>query len=104
LGSLLTYRQRACLVLGARTPQAALLNAASVTGASAVVVVSHLPTHRRVAVDVIRALSEAGRPTFYAGNAFLFDWSRDDLPGTYLGESLTKAADLIDATLTAVHG
>lgn len=100
LAVLLAYRGRPCRVLGARTPVATLVTAATATSAAAVVVVSHLSVGRRPAVEAVVAVDAAGLPVFYAGNAFMFPPSRRGLPGTYLGESLGAAATLIDTTLT----
>jgi len=104
LAGLLAHRGRGCRVLGARTPERTLVTAAVATEAAAVVVVSHLATQRRPAVEALRAVAAIGCPVFYAGNAFLFPGSRSDVPGTYLGDSLGAAADLIAATLTPVRG
>jgi hypothetical protein len=83
--------------LGARTTLRVLLAAAAVTPDPVVVLVSHLPTQRRSAIASLEAASEAGFPTFYAGNAFLLPGSRKQVPGTYLGESIDEAALVIDA-------
>jgi hypothetical protein len=40
-------------------------------------------------------VAETGCPTFYAGNAFLFPASRTNVPGTYLGESIADAAQIV---------
>jgi MerR family transcriptional regulator, light-induced transcriptional regulator len=86
-------------VLGARTPAAALLDAASRTDAVAVVVVSHLAVGRRAAVQAIRAVAGTGVRTFYAGNAFVAAPVRRRIPGAYLGESLRNAARTVEAAL-----
>lgn len=99
LAVLLAYRGRPCRVLGARTPALTLAPAADATDAAAVVVASHLTIGRRPAAEAIRAVARAGTPVFYAGNAFLFPRSRQGLPGTYLGESLSGAADIIERGL-----
>jgi len=65
------------------------------TDAAAVVIVSHLTTPRRPAVEALRVVAATGIPVFYAGNAFLFPGARDDVPGTYLGENLTEPASVI---------
>ena len=95
LAALLTHGGTGCRLLGPRTPLRVLLTAVVATPAAAVVVVSHLPTQRRPAVDSIVAVAETGVPTFYAGNAFLFEASRVGIPGTYLGETIAGAARLI---------
>lgn len=101
LATLLAHHRRSCRVLGARTPQANLVTAVGITSAAAVVIVSHLSTYRRVTVETIRAVADTGTPTFYAGNAFFFPGSREGVPGTYLGENVAMAADLVLASLLA---
>jgi DNA-binding transcriptional MerR regulator len=104
LAALLAHRGRGCRVLGARTPERTLVTAAVATDAAAVVVVSHLATQRRPAVAALRAVAASGRPVFYAGNGFVFPAARADVPGTYLGDCLATAADLITASLTRGPG
>ena len=77
-----------------------LVTAAIATDAAAVVVVSHLATQRRPAVEALRAVAANRAPVFYAGNAFRFPGARSNVPGTYLGDSLATAADVITAALT----
>lgn len=84
--------------LGSRTSLRALLTATAATPDAVVVVVSHLPTQRRSAIASIEAVARSGTPTFFAGNAFLFPPSRKRVPGTYLGESIARAALLIAGT------
>lgn len=95
LAALLAHDGLATRVLGARTPQRTLLAAVAATDARAVVVVSHLSTQRRTAVEAIVAVAEAGAEVFYAGNAFVFPDARDGVPGTYLGATLSGAAALL---------
>lgn len=101
LAALLAHRGIACRALGARTPQRSLVTALAATEASAVVVVSHLSTHRRQAVEslVAVALSGAGCPLFYAGNAFGSADARVGVPGTHLGGTLAQAADAVAAAV-----
>lgn len=98
LDVLLAERGRASHLLGARTPTAALVSCVGRVEAGAVLVVSQLPTHRRVTAETITAVAATGCPTFYAGNAFLFASARKHLPGTYLGESLAEATELLLAS------
>ena len=97
----LARRGWASRLLGPRTPAAALLTAVRLTGAPAVVVVSHLSVGRRAAIESLRAAELAGPRLFYAGNAFLAPASRAGVPGSYLGEDLPAAADVIAAALLA---
>ncbi|MGZ4595781.1 MAG: MerR family transcriptional regulator [Actinomycetes bacterium] len=99
LGVLLAHRRLACRSLGARTPSRTLVTAVRATSAAAVVVVSHLSTGRRPAVEAIDAVTQTGTPVFFAGNAFLFPRSRAHVPGTYLGESLASAAATVETSL-----
>ena len=92
---LLAYDGWSCRVLGARTPPDSLATAVRATSAAAVVVVSHLSVGRRPAVEAIRAVAESGAQVFYAGNAFLFARAREGVPGTYLGERLAAAAEVL---------
>jgi methanogenic corrinoid protein MtbC1 len=95
LGVLLAYDGWSCRVLGARTPADTLVTAARATSAAAVVVVSHLSVGRRPAIEAIRAVADSGTEVFYAGNAFLFGRARERVPGTYLGESLAAAVEVL---------
>ena len=95
LAVLLAYDGWSCRVLGARTPADTLATAVRATSAAAVVVVSHLSVGRRPAVEAIRAVADSGAQVFYAGNAFLFARARERVPGTYLGESLAAAAEVL---------
>lgn len=99
LAALLVHQGVGCRLLGSLTPQRVLVTAAVATSAAAVVVVSHLPTQRRSAVDSLRAVAESGAPTFFAGNAFLFESSRKGVAGTYLGETIAGAAEVIRAAV-----
>lgn len=101
LAALLAHRHIGCRVLGPRTPKQVLVTATTATAAAAVVVASHAPTMRRPAVESLRAVAETGCPTFFVGNAFLFASSREGVPGTYLGETVTGAAEIIKAALPA---
>lgn len=100
LGVLLRYQHRTCRVLGARTSVPALAAAIQATEAGAVVIVSHLNTGRRRAIQSLRAASESGVTVFYAGNAFTSARSRRNLPGTYLGTRLQDACRIIDTRLS----
>jgi methanogenic corrinoid protein MtbC1 len=95
LAVLLAYDGWSCRVLGARTPADTLATAVRATSAAAVVVVSHLSVGRRPAVEAIRAVAGSGAHVFYAGNAFLFARARERVPGTYLGESLAAAVEVL---------
>jgi len=101
LAVLLAQHKCGLRVLGARVPQRTLHTAMVATDAAAVVLVSHLPSHRRPAVDSIRSIAESGCPVYYAGNAFLLPSARISVPGTYLGESVSAAAAHLRKELTS---
>lgn len=95
---LLRHQGWPCRVLGARTPTATLATAARATPVAGVVVVSHLATGRRRAVESIRAVNDLGVAVFYAGNAFSTARSRRGVPGHYLGGCIEDAcAQLTEA-------
>jgi methanogenic corrinoid protein MtbC1 len=104
LATLLRYRRWPCRTLGARTSVAALTTAVHATGARAVVVVSHLSTGRKRAIQSLTATAELGAAVFYAGNAFSSPRSRRNVPGTYLGSRLENACDLIESALASHPG
>lgn len=81
-----------CRYLGAKTPVSSLVLAAQHPPARAVVVVSHLDQHRAAAVDALRAVAALAVPVFYAGAAFRDPEQRHDVPGRYLGDTLSAAA------------
>ncbi|GAA1429580.1 hypothetical protein GCM10009616_11960 [Microlunatus lacustris] len=88
-----------CRYLGAQTPVASLVLAAQEPAARAVVVVSHVDRHRGAAVAALHAVAALDVAVFYAGAAFRNPEQRQDVPGCYLGGSLSAAArQLIDCT------
>lgn len=95
LAALLTQQRTGCRVLGSRTPLRVLTAAAVATSAGAVVIVSHLATQRRSAVESLVGVAETGVPTFYAGNAFAVPAARAGVPGRYLGDSIAGAARML---------
>jgi hypothetical protein len=55
---------------------------------------------RRPAVDaIVAADAMPGVHAFYAGAAFGPSASRRDVPGTYLGDDIIEAADILERTL-----
>jgi methanogenic corrinoid protein MtbC1 len=95
MGAILTERGWDCRLLGARVPADSLVTAITDSGATAAILVSHLSVGRRTAVDSLRAAQTTKIQLFYAGDAFLSRQSRLGVPGVYLGDNLSKAADLI---------
>jgi len=100
LGVLLSRRGWDCLLLGARTPTASLGRTVRDVAPAGVVVVSHLLRARSAAIRSLRSVAVHRVPLFLAGSAFDSRSARSGVPGTYLGENVAEAADLITATLT----
>jgi len=100
-GALLANRGWECRTLGARTPPRSLAAAVAGTEASVVVMVSHLAVARRAAVEAMRTTQLSEARLYYAGNAFASSQARRDVPGTYLGEHVAQAADVLTAELVA---
>lgn len=100
-GVLLTRRGWRCRVLGPLTPTLSLLKAINGTKARGVVVVSHMNTNRRAAIESINAANDHGADVFYAGNSFVTRRSRGGIPGVYLGDDMSAAADLIERELAS---
>lgn len=101
IGAMLSQRGRPCRILGARTPAESLPIAVKGSDAVAVVLVSHLPSARRSAVESLRGIRLSNVHIFYAGNAFHSAQARRGVPGKYLGTSISRAADQIIADITA---
>jgi DNA-binding transcriptional MerR regulator len=101
MGVLLADRGWECRLLGARTPARSLLSAVEGTMAAAVVVVCHLAVGRRAAVESMAGVAATPARIYYAGNAFLSTRARSGVPGTYLGESVSGAAELMSQDLLA---
>ncbi len=100
LALLLRHRGWPCRILGAHTSTASLTTAAAATGAAGVVIVSHLPTGRRRALASLNAVRDLHIPLFYAGNSFSSPRHRIQLPGTYLGNRLQDACEIIHSALS----
>ncbi len=101
LAALLAERRRGSRVLGAQTSELTLVSAARTSSPAAVIVVSQLQTHRRAAVESLRAVADVGCPVFYAGNAFAFAGERRNVPGVFLGDTLSDACTTILDSLSA---
>jgi DNA-binding transcriptional MerR regulator len=100
MGALLRRRGLDCRLLGARTPAESLSVAVQETKPAAVIVVSHLSLARRSAIEALRSAQRDDAACFYAGNAFRSPPSRSGAPGTYLGDNLSEAADIVTAAVT----
>lgn len=95
LAALLATGGIRCQVLGAEVPARGLAAAVVAMSPAAVVVVSHLSTHRRAAIESLNVAAATVGPTYYAGNAFMAPKARRGVPGTYLGERMSDAAAMI---------
>ena len=100
LGALLRQKGWDCRLLGASLPAASLATAVSELDPVAVILVSHVAVARRSAVESLRAVKPSNATIFYAGNAFLSRQARAGVPGTYLGDRVGRAAELIATTLS----
>jgi DNA-binding transcriptional MerR regulator/methylmalonyl-CoA mutase cobalamin-binding subunit len=97
---ILARRGWPCRILGARTPTDALVSTVQATEAIGAVITAQRSVTRRTAVQAITAADTLpGVRAFYAGNAFVAPSARKDLPGTYLGEDLIEAAQIIESTM-----
>lgn len=93
---MLAHRDWDVRVLGSQVPSEDLVQVAISMQPDAAVVTSHMRSSRRSAVDSLRKLrSSSDAELFYAGNAFITRASRKGVPGTYLGDDLPEAADLL---------
>jgi len=87
-------------LLGADTPVSSLVAAVRATDASGVIVSAQRSVVRRAAIAALDAIERlAGVHGFYAGNAFAATRTRVDVPGTYLGDDILAAADILAATM-----
>lgn len=114
MSALLKQRGLDCRLLGANVPAESLSAAVQRIRPAGVVLASHLSLGRRSAVNALHAAVEALDATklpeakaFYAGNAFMASRTRQGVPGTYLGDNFSQAADLIttitDQTLPRIR-
>jgi DNA-binding transcriptional MerR regulator len=98
--TILARRGWPCRVLGALTPTDALLGAVHKLRADAAVVVSQRSVSRRAAVESIAAVEAIpGVHAFYAGDAFVASTARRGVPGTYLGEDVVAAVDVLESKI-----
>jgi hypothetical protein len=95
LGVLLRQRGQGCRLLGQRTSARTLLTAVTANAPDGIVVVSQLSTGRVATLQAMRAVANRGPRLFYAGATFGTARSRRNVPGTYLGESVADACELI---------
>lgn len=97
---ILSRRGWPCRVLGAITPVESLLATVRAVRAVAAVVTAQRSVTRRAAIESLAAVDAVpGVRAFYAGDAFLAASARRDVPGTYLGEDVVEAAEVLDRAL-----
>lgn len=101
MGALLADRGWECRLLGARTPARSLVSAVEGTLAAAVVMVCHLSVGRRAAIEAMVGVQATSARIYYGGNAFLSARARQGVPGTYLGENVAAAAEMMSNDLLA---
>lgn len=99
LALLLRSRRRPVRLLGSRVHLPTLIAAINECDAAAVVITAQLATGRRPTATVLHHLQLLPMPLFYAGNAFHLIRGRQRTPGTFLGNSITGAAELIITAL-----
>jgi DNA-binding transcriptional MerR regulator len=96
----LTRRGWPSRVLGARTPSSSLVATVRALRAAAAVVVAQRAVTRRSAIESLAAVAAAPDVrVVYAGDAFAAPSSRRGVPGTYLGDDVVAAAELLESEL-----
>ena len=99
-GVVLARRGWSIRTLGPLTPVSSLVAAARAAEARRAVVTSQRGVTRRSAVEAIAAVDALpGVEAFYAGAAFGPASARKDVPGTYLGDDVVEAAEILERAL-----
>jgi methanogenic corrinoid protein MtbC1 len=99
-GVVLARRGWSIRTLGPLTPVDSLVAAIRAAEARAAIVTSQRSVTRRAAVEAIEAADGLpGVKAFYAGAAFGPTAARKDVPGTYLGDDIVAAADVLEREL-----
>ena len=99
-GVVLARRGWSVRTLGALTPVSSLVAAVRAAEARGAVVTSQRSVTRRAAVEAIHAVDRlAGVEAFYAGAGFGPTTARKDVPGTYLGDDVIVAAEIMERRL-----
>ncbi len=89
-----------CRSLGSAVPTRAVVDAVGRIRPVAMVLVSHSARGRSGAVRSLTAVSQLGVDTYYAGAAFASERNRAGVPGHYLGDRLSDAANrVVDLSL-----
>ncbi|MGZ5345446.1 MAG: MerR family transcriptional regulator [Actinomycetota bacterium] len=99
-GVILARRGWSIRTMGPLTPVDSLVAAVRAAEARAAIVTSQRSVTRRAAVEAIEAVeARPGVKAFYAGAAFGPSAARKDVPGTYLGDDVVAAADILEREL-----
>jgi DNA-binding transcriptional MerR regulator len=99
-GVVLARRGWSIRTMGPLTPVDSLVAAVRAAEARAAIVTSQRSVTRRAAVEAIEAVEALpGVKAFYAGAAFGPSAARKDVPGTYLGDDVVAAADILEREL-----
>ncbi len=99
-GVVLARRGWSIRTLGPLTPVSSLVAAVRAAEARGAVVTSQRGVTRRSAVEAIAAADALpGVEAFYAGAAFGPASARKDVPGTYLGDDVVEAAEILERML-----
>ena len=99
-GVVLARRGWSTRTLGPLTPVSSLVAAVRAAEAGGGVVTSQRSVTRRAAVEAITAVDALpGVEAFYAGAGFGPASARKEVPGTYLGDDVVEAAEIMEARL-----
>lgn len=99
-GVILVRRGWSTRTLGPLTPVSSLVAAVRAAEAHGAVVTSQRGATRRAAVEAIEAVDALpGVEAFYAGAAFGPISARKEVPGTFLGDDVVGAAEVMEARL-----
>jgi len=99
-GVVLARRGWSVRTLGPLTPVSSLVAAVRAAEARGAVVTSQRSATRRAALEAIEAVDALpGVSAFYAGAGFGPTASRKDVAGTYLGDDVIEAAEILEAEL-----
>jgi DNA-binding transcriptional MerR regulator len=99
-GVVLARRGWSVRTLGALTPVSSLVAAVRAAEARGAVVTSQRSVTRRAAVEAIHAVDRLPSvEAFYAGAGFGPASARKDVPGTYLGDDVVEAAEIMERRL-----
>ena len=102
-GVVLARRGWSVRTLGALTPVSSLVAAVRAAEARGAVVTSQRSVTRRAAVEAIHAVDRLpGVEAFYAGAGFGPATARKDVPGTYLGDDVVEAAEIMERRLMSL--